>query len=231
MLHPEIQGSLDHSSGNVIIEYSICYDCIVSHSRNVASDQVECLEDVVIKDPFEFKKYEDVFSCEHDDGEFYLEKDVIFSTCKEGTNPISFDQFKGDSMKGELDVELGSLTLDVHFDSLVGGIENLNFHQNALLVYVSTESLEIIALNEGVPQHMDTKISLVSDTKINTSDTFQNMYSETLHSLYPDLFTGNDGMLLNDEILRDEGVFRRNSLPSFEFYSMEKLLAYMDKEM
>ena len=56
---------------------------------------------------------------------------------------------------------------------------------------------------------MDTKIFSMSDTKIDTRENFQNMYSKALYSLYPNLFTKTDVTVLNDELFRDEGVFGR----------------------
>ena len=106
MLHPETQVSLDHSSRNEIIEHSICSDYIRSHSGNFSSDQVEFLEGVIIElthriwrwrcYPFELSKDEYVFSCEINDGQFYLEKDGIINTCKEEYNPLHSNQFEGD---------------------------------------------------------------------------------------------------------------------------------------
>lgn len=39
-----------------------------------------------------------------------------------------------------------------------------------------TQSFEHISLNEVVPKHMDTKISLVSNANIYTRDTFWDLY-------------------------------------------------------
>ena len=43
---------LHHISRNKIIGHSHCSDYIGSHSGNAYSDQVECLEDPNIDDPF-----------------------------------------------------------------------------------------------------------------------------------------------------------------------------------
>lgn len=56
---------------------------------------------------------------------------------------------------------------------------------------------------------MDTKIALVLDTKIDIREAFQELYFTTFYSLYPDLFTENDGMWLSDNILGDEEVLGR----------------------
>ena len=53
----------------------------------------------------------------------------------------------------------------------MGIIENLYFYQSELSIDVSTtQSLENISL-KVVPMHMNTKISLVFDTKIDTKET------------------------------------------------------------
>ena len=78
MLHPKTQEPLDHMSQNGIIEHSICSDYILSHNGNVASDQVECLEDDNIEYPLE-----DV------DGQFSLKEDDLVSTWKEEYEPLS----------------------------------------------------------------------------------------------------------------------------------------------
>ena len=56
------------------------------------------------------------------------------------------------------------------------------------------------------------------------------MYSETFYSLYPGLFSRTDGMLFNDELFRDEGVFGRKSVTSSELYSTHQSSSYLDKE-
>ena len=87
-------------------------------------------------------------------------------------------------MKEELDVEISVFSFDIPFDSLVEGIKNLNFDQNALLVeFSTTQSLKNITLNGVSPKNMDTEIYLVLDTNIDTSATFMNMYFEILYSL------------------------------------------------
>ena len=68
------------------------------------------------------------------------------------------------------------------------------------------------------------------DTKIDTRETFQDLYSETFYSLYPDLFTGSDVILLNNELFRDEGVFGRKLLTTLESSSMVQFSTYLDKE-
>ena len=77
----------------------------------------------------------------------------------------------------------------------------MSFDQNALSVYFSrTQCLEGIAPNEVLLEHMKNEISLVLDTRIFTRDTFQKLYSNIFYSLYLDLFTKNNGMLLRDDI-------------------------------
>ena len=119
----------------------------------------------------------------------------VISPCEEEYDPLSFGQLEGDLMEGKLDVELDSFLLDVNIDSFVGGTENLRFDQNA---YLSTnQSLENIYLNGVVP---DTKFTSVSDTCISTRNTFRKLYSKTFYSLYPNLFTKHDGMILIDDL-------------------------------
>ena len=106
MIHLEAQGSLDDNYRNGIIEHPICLDCIWSHSESYTSDQVEWLGDDIIEDPFELRKYEDVFSYEDDDGQPSLEKDVILNTCNEEFKHFSFgiqpNLFKENLMEEEL---------------------------------------------------------------------------------------------------------------------------------
>ena len=66
--HLKTQGSLDHMSKNGIIEHSISYDYLVPHNGNDTSDQVDFLEDAIIKYSFELLSEEGVFSCKNDDG-------------------------------------------------------------------------------------------------------------------------------------------------------------------
>lgn len=94
---------------------------------------------------------------------------------------------EGCSLKEESNA-LPSISL---LDSIVGGIENMFFDQYALSIdFSTTQSLEIIVVNEVVPEHMDIDICLVLVTNIDTRETFWNMYSETLglYLLYPNLF-------------------------------------------
>lgn len=94
---------------------------------------------------------------------------------------------------------------NVHIDSPVGESKNLRFHQNALSVDLSTnQSSEKFALNEFFLEHIDTKITLMSDTKIDSRGIF--------YSLYLDLFTKNYGILLSDDLFKDQGVFGRKLL-------------------
>ena len=60
------------------------------HSGSVVSNHVECREDAIIRDPFELSREEDVFFLEDGDDQFSLEKDVIISTRKEESKPMSF---------------------------------------------------------------------------------------------------------------------------------------------
>lgn len=64
-----------------LIDHSNSYDIVVDKSVNL--DQENCLEDYFIKNSFGLNKDEDVSPYKIDDGEFSLEEDVIFYTCKE----------------------------------------------------------------------------------------------------------------------------------------------------
>lgn len=77
---------------------------------------------------------------------------------------------------------------------------------------------------------MGTKIALVLDTKIYTTETFWNLYYDTLYSLYPDLFIGNDVMLLTSELLMDKELYGKNLLTLSSLYSMDQVSAYFNKE-
>ena len=89
----------------------------------------------------------------------------------------------GHGEKISLKEESDSLPSKVHFDSLVGGIEDLRFDENVLSIDLpTTQSLENTSLNEVVAKHMDTKIASVSDTKIDTRETFKCLYSKTFYS-------------------------------------------------
>ena len=79
MLHPKIQGYLDHSYGNELIKHSIYPECLVSHGGNVSSTQESFQEDAINEDPLE-----DV------DGHSSLQKDVVIDTWKEESRPLSF---------------------------------------------------------------------------------------------------------------------------------------------
>lgn len=96
--------------------------------------------------------------------------------------------------------------------------------------YLFSKSLENISINEIVLKHMDNKIAFMWDTKIDTSETFWELYSETFYSLFPDPFNKTDGMLHNGDFSRDEGVCGRKLLASSKLCSMNQLLAYLDKE-
>lgn len=105
-------------------------------------------------------------------------------------------------------VELGYLPLHAHIDSLAGGTKKLNSDQNALSVSVSTnQSLENIALNEVSPECMDTDISSVLVSNIDTREKFCDLYFEAFYSLYLDLFARMDEMLLSDEYFRDKEMY------------------------
>lgn len=83
-----------------------------------------------------------------------------------------------------MDIKLDALSFDVHLDSLVGGIENISFDQNEISFdLLTTKSLENNALNEVVPEHIDTKITLELDTNIHKRETFWKLYFEAFYSL------------------------------------------------
>lgn len=86
-----------------------------------------------------------------------------------------------------------------------------------------------IALNEVVPKHMGTNISSVSNDKIDIWDNFRDLYSDTLYSLYPDLFNIIDGMLFRDELFRDKEMYGRNVLALSNLSSIDQLSVYVDK--
>ena len=110
--------------------------------------------------------------------------------------------------------------------------------------------MENTIINEVILEHIDVEITLVLDIKIDIREAFQNLYSETFYSLYPDLFAELDKMLLNGALLefffggtnslrvyfynkmhiKDEGLDGRKLLTSFDLYSMDTILVYFEKE-
>ena len=123
------------------------------------------------------------------------------------------------------------MTFDIHLDSLVGETKNFSFDKNSLSFDLSTkQGLEKIVVNEVVPEEMDTKIASMSHTNIDTMVTFQELYSETFFSLYPNLFIETNAIVLNDDLFKDEGVFGRKLLTTLESSSMVQFSTYLDKE-
>ena len=96
---------------------------------------------------------------------------MIVNICKEEPKHLSSDQFIGDLMEEELDVETYAFLFDVYLDSFARITNNLRFDLNELSVDLSTnQSLENISLNEVVPEQMDIEITSMLDTKIDTRD-------------------------------------------------------------
>ena len=54
-----------------------------------------------------------------------------------------------------------------------------------------------------VPEHIDTEITSVSKIKIDTRETFWELYTERYYSLCHYLSTRTDGMLISNELFRD----------------------------
>ena len=54
MVHQEKQEYLYHMSRDELIEHSISSEFLIPHNVNTQSDQIEYLEDVIIKYYFEF---------------------------------------------------------------------------------------------------------------------------------------------------------------------------------
>jgi hypothetical protein len=77
---------------------------------------------------------------------------------------------------------------------------------------------------------MDIEIASTLDIKIDTRETFWNLYCNNLSSLYPNLFIRTKIMLLSDHIFRYEGLIGRKILTSSDPSSMDNSLTYLDKE-
>ena len=113
-------------------------------------------------------------------------------------------------------------------------MEDENVIENSVLVSLlfdlsSTQSSENIVHYEVIPKHIDTKFTSVSDTKIYTRETFQNLYFDILYSLYPGLFARLDGVMLIDDLFRDEKMVGRKLLTSYELPLIDQFLVYVDK--
>ena len=100
-------------------------------------------------------------------------------------------------MKEELDTQL----IDVHLKSFEG--ENAIDNSNLVSLSVDSSTTYIlgnIGLNEVILENIDTKITSVLDTKIDTQEAYWKLYSKDFYALYPDLFIRTDGMLPIDNL-------------------------------